>query len=182
CVTRLNRLDVSATDEPDSAQAAGLKHQTVASVPASSSSLTSPLHVLTSLVDLNLAHNELGAQDGDGRRVLETFTKAGFPRLASLDLRSNFPVEGELEDELLRITTGNSALRRGEEKRAAAAWKETHARWLTTVETGRTDLRLLPLLLRLLEEGVSASRDRPISIVQGDDQARPKFQKDAVQQ
>lgn len=77
---------------------------------------------------------------------------------------------------------GNSAPRRGEEKRAAAAWKETHARWLTTVVTGRTDLRLLRLLLRLLEEGVSAGRDRPVSIVQGDDQARPKFQKDAVQQ
>lgn len=70
----------------------------------------------------------------------------------------------------------NSALRRGEEKRAAAARKETHARWLTTAMTGRTDLRLLRLLLRHLEEGLSASRDRHNNIVQGDDQARPRFQ------
>lgn len=104
CATRLKRLDVSVADEPEAAQAAVRKHQTVASVPASSS-LTSPLHVLTSLVDLNLANNELGSQNGDGRHVLETFTKAGFPRLASLDVRNNFPAEGELQDELLRITT-----------------------------------------------------------------------------
>lgn len=75
---------------------------------------------------------------------------------------------------------GSSALRRGEGKRAAAARKETHARWRTTAVTGRTDLRLLRLLLRLLEEGVAASRDRHISVVQGDDRARPKFHKHAT--
>ncbi|CAM9339480.1 unnamed protein product, partial [Ectocarpus sp. 4 AP-2014] len=179
CATRLKRLDVSGADEPEAAQADVPKRQMVASVPASST-LTSPLHVLTSLVDLNLANNELGSQNGDGRQVLETFTKAGFPRLASLDLRNNFPAEGELRDEILRITTGSSALRRGGGKRAAAAWKETHARWRTTAVTGRTDLRLLRLLLLLLEEGVAASRDRRISVVQGDDRARPKFHQHAI--
>ncbi|CAM9398396.1 unnamed protein product, partial [Ectocarpus sp. 13 AM-2016] len=180
CCTRLKRLDVSAADDPEAAQATVPQHQTVASVPASSS-LTSPLHVLTSLVDLNLANNELGSQNGDGRDVLETFTKTGFPRLTSLDLRNNFPSEGELQDELLRITTGSSAHRRGEGKRAAAARKETHARWRTTAVTGLTDLRLLRLLLPLLEEGVAARRDRHNSVVQGDDRARPKFHKhDAI--
>lgn len=59
----------------------------------------SPLHALTSLVDLNLAGNKFDSAN----HSLAVFTKAGFPRLVSLDVRgSTLPAEREAR-ELLRI-------------------------------------------------------------------------------
>lgn len=58
----------------------------------------SPLHVLTSLVDLNVADNKFNSTS-----TLIVFTKAGFPRLVSLDVRGNtLPAEEEAL-ELVRI-------------------------------------------------------------------------------
>eukprot|EP00752_Nemacystus_decipiens_P008858 g7904.t1 len=104
---RLDRLDVptagiatekgGATTDGESTPGQQQRPQHQQRPPAS------PLHLLTSLIDLNVARNKL-----DGYSVcysLGIFTKAGFPRLSILDVRgNNLPAEEESQ-ELLRIST-----------------------------------------------------------------------------
>lgn len=63
--------------------------------------MLSPLHALTSLVDLNLASNKLDTANTS----LAVFTKAGFPRLVTLDVRGNGLSAEEEPGELVRIAS-----------------------------------------------------------------------------
>lgn len=99
---RLDRLDV-----PTAGNSTGTDGATSKVEPASTGlqqqQLASSLLLLTSLVDLNVARNKFDAHGAD--HSLGVFTKAGFPRLSSLDVRGNsLPAEEETR-ELLRIST-----------------------------------------------------------------------------
>lgn len=113
-VSRLNRLDVRSAGgnanetgggTSNAEPTAGQQQQQ----PPHQQPSASPLELLTSLVDLNVARNKFDEQ-GVGHS-LGVFTKTGFPRLSILDVRgNNLPAEEETR-ELLRISTVGGGVR-----------------------------------------------------------------------
>lgn len=96
---RLSSLIVSATPEAATAQ----RGDQQGSCDDDKKKTCCPLHSLTSLVDLNIASNKFEKAE----LSLAAITRAGFPRLASLDFRMNRLLprgEQEATSEIIRIS------------------------------------------------------------------------------